>query len=352
MHQTGSDKTAGNSEDLVRIFDNIPDAVVVVDSEGLISRVNRICETMLGYDAAELVGLPVEVLVPPRFREQHATDAAKYLATPERRPMGTGLQLFAVRKDGSEIPVDISLSPYEDDSPHRAVAVIRDMTERRRVEDALRHTEQELEDQRRHHAVVADRERIAMDLHDGVIQDLYSIGMALQGVEFETGDQEMKARLGQLVDAIDHVIGDIRHYIHRLRPGVLAYTDLRSSLTLLAEELHQLTGITARTDIDPEVATRLVPKAQIILHSVREAVSNVARHSGASECVLRVTSDGDWMIVEVVDDGHGFEPDKGASSGFGLNNLRKRLEPAGGLTEIESRPGFGTTVRFKFRSLA
>ncbi|MCC7076333.1 MAG: PAS domain S-box protein [Acidimicrobiia bacterium] len=348
MHDPGND-AAGDSDDLASVFDNVPDAIVVVDAQGRIARVNSVAASMFGYTAAELEGQPVEVLVPERFRAMHTVDSVDYLSRPRRRPMGAGLQLFAVRKDGSEFPVDISLSPFRETGDFAAVAVVRDMTERRRVEDALRHTEQELEEQRRHLAVLADRERIAMDLHDGVIQDLYSIGMTLQGVEYDAPDPGIKARVGQAVDSIDTVIEEIRTYIHQLRPGVLTSTDLRPALMLLAGELNELTGIATRTEIDPGAATRLAPHSEEIVRSVREAVSNVARHSGASEAVLRVTQDDAWLVVEIVDNGRGFEPVDQAS-GFGLRNLRKRLEPVGAVTEIESAPGLGTTVRFRFRT--
>ena len=109
----------------------MPDAAVVVDEAATIVSVNEQAEALFGYAATELVGHPIEVLVPERFRHQHRTDRAGYLRSPQTRPMGAGLELSGRRRDGSEFPVDISLAPLTDSERPLVVAAVRDASERR-----------------------------------------------------------------------------------------------------------------------------------------------------------------------------------------------------------------------------
>lgn len=127
------------------VLEAVPDAFVLVDSAGRIALVNSETERLFGYGRDELVGERVELLVPARFHSTHPQHRANYFADPQTRPMGTGLQLSGRRKDGSEFPVEISLSPLSIDDARLAIAAIRDVTSRKRTEEALRVANAELE---------------------------------------------------------------------------------------------------------------------------------------------------------------------------------------------------------------
>ena len=127
-----------------QLFEFSPDAIVVTDSEGRITNANAQVQRAFGYIREELVGQPVETLIPERFRGVHPNHRQAYNAQPSVRPMGVGLELYGLRKDGTEFPVDIMLSPIETAEGRVTFSVIRDISERKRMEEALRQSEQQL----------------------------------------------------------------------------------------------------------------------------------------------------------------------------------------------------------------
>jgi PAS domain S-box-containing protein len=136
-----------SSQDLAlfeQLFEFSPDAIVVSNSEGRVTNVNAQVQRAFGFTREELLGKPVETLIPERFRAAHPNHRQTYTAQPSIRPMGVGLELYGLRKDGTEFPVDIMLIPVETAEGRVTVSVIRDITERKRTEEALRHSEQQL----------------------------------------------------------------------------------------------------------------------------------------------------------------------------------------------------------------
>jgi PAS domain S-box-containing protein len=126
-----------------KLFEFSPDAIVVVDDGGSIVRANAQTEAMFGYQRTEIVGHSVEMLMPERFHAIHSKHRTSYGAKPRRRPMGAGLELFGKRKNGTEFPVDIMLGPIETENGLLVLTVIRDLSEKKLAEDALRRSEEE-----------------------------------------------------------------------------------------------------------------------------------------------------------------------------------------------------------------
>jgi signal transduction histidine kinase len=192
-------------------------------------------------------------------------------------------------------------------------------------------------------AVLEDRERIAKELHDGVIQALFAVGLGLQGTAALAGDPSVGRRIGGAVEELDRVIRDLRNYIFGLRPGILADRQLDQALRRLAAELEEKAGVVTVAEVDPQVAAELASRAGEVVQLAREALSNVGRHAQATTCRLSLYRDGDQVVLEVDDDGRGFDPAR-PGGGQGLGNLRERASALGGRVEISSQPGAGTRV--------
>ena len=123
------------SSELVRsVLDSAPDAMIIIDARGIILFANRQVAALFGHGTSDVVGHPVETLLPERFRHRHVSHRQGYSDNVRVRPMGMGLDLYGRRADGSEFPVEISLSPIEEKGERMVAAAIRDVTERKRVE--------------------------------------------------------------------------------------------------------------------------------------------------------------------------------------------------------------------------
>jgi len=192
--------------------------------------------------------------------------------------------------------------------------------------------------------VMEDRERIARELHDGAIQALFAVGMGLQGAATMAADEAMAARLEAAVGEIDRVIRDLRNYIFGLRPGILADRQLDQAIRTLVQEFQERNDVLAIAEIDPAAAAELSSRAGDVVQLVRELLSNVGRHSGAESCRITLSRQRDRVVLEVDDDGKGFDP-ASVRGGSGLPNLRGRTEALGGELTIESSRETGTTVR-------
>ncbi|MSZ89018.1 MAG: GAF domain-containing protein [Actinobacteria bacterium] len=191
--------------------------------------------------------------------------------------------------------------------------------------------------------VVEDRERIARDLHDTVIQRLFATGLALQSLAARAGDAEVVDRLQQVVEDLDDTVRRIRTTIFELqRPRIPGRSIRQEVLDLVSETLEH-------TEIEPSVrfdgaVDLTIPEtvADHLVAVVRESVSNVVRHSGASKLVVDITVN-DHVEVRVIDNGRGLSPESSADS-RGLHNLRSRAHELGGDMTLEKTPGGGTTL--------
>jgi len=192
-------------------------------------------------------------------------------------------------------------------------------------------------------AIVEDRERIARDLHDAIIQDIFATGLGLQAVAQRVSDPDLAAELHDAATRLDGSITSLRRFIFDLRPPVWAQRRIRDELADLVDSLaepHEAeVEVLFRGEVD-DLPDRLVDE---VLPIVRESLSNALRHADASHISVMVNRRSDHLIVRTIDDGSGFDVEA-ASGGMGLENLRTRAGGAGGFIEITSAPGSGTTI--------
>lgn len=318
-----------------------PEAIVIVDDRGLIQVVNGRAEQIFGYSRAELIGQPVELLVPERQKELHAEHRRRYMTQPKVRPMGVGLDLTAIGKDGNEFPVEISLSPVSTDDRLMVIGVVRDISSRRRLQEAALSA-------RAIAAQEQERVRIARDLHDEVAQALSGIALGLEQIEsaphLEAARDEAKQLAGEVTDALR----ELRRVVEHLRPDQLANIGLTAALERIAEQRRELTPditIVFRSHGD---GRRLDPDTELAAYRVvQEAVTNAVKHANPNTIEIELTATEDAMIATVRDDGCGFDVEQTPEDGLGLGGMRERARLVRGDLMIDSTPGRGTEVSLR-----
>jgi two-component system, NarL family, sensor histidine kinase DevS len=197
-------------------------------------------------------------------------------------------------------------------------------------------------------ARLEERERIAMDLHDGVIQSLYGVVLGLGAEQFHAGQSDTDGGVGKAIDGINRVIQEIRNNIFDLRLRDLGDGGLRRGIEVLAEELRINALVQPHVDVTaPDTAERCIEAEAVtsLLYIAREATSNVIRHARASTVTIRLATIDHELVLSIRDNGRGFDPGAGQSQlGNGLRNIRDRARAIGGTLSIASLPGHGTTI--------
>ena len=198
-------------------------------------------------------------------------------------------------------------------------------------------------------AVLEERERIGMDLHDSVIQSIYAVGLGLEDLAERLGEEEpaaLQRRIERAIEQLNGAIRDIRGYIHGLRDGDRAALSARIG-TLLGDISHDEGTPRLRFTIRSDVADRLsAARGEALLQVLREALSNARRHAQARSTEVTLEEEGEAAVLTVRDDGGGFDPE-GAHQGMGLANMRERAGSVRGSLRVQSAAGAGTTVRLE-----
>lgn len=197
-------------------------------------------------------------------------------------------------------------------------------------------------------AVLEERERIGMDLHDGTIQSIYGVGLALENARILLRDNPKIAeeRLQKAMEDLNHTIRDIRNYILDLRPRQLQGESLVDGLGRLISEFRQNTRVEVIL-AGPKTPLSDLPEmnAMSLFHICQEALANIAKHANASKVTIDLWTTADRVLLEVSDDGQGFEVGKTSKTvGHGLANMQTRVQNVGGDVDITSEPGEGTSI--------
>ncbi len=308
------------------LLDASPDGLLLVDPDGVIRVANPSASAIFGRSVDELVGMAVEDLVPAEHRAGHVHHRERYVRRPDSRPMGSGLRLFAEHADGSLFPVEISLSSMVSNGTQHTIATVRDVTDR---EEALSNV-----------ALLKDRERIARDLHDMVIQRLFAAGMSLQAVAGQTESQIVADRIHATIDELDDTIKELRGTIFRL--GQQEERSISSQLTELVH--HRSSHLGFRPELDVRGSLSDLPEhvSEQLMATVTEGLSNVARHAEATEALVRIERTADTLVLTIADNGVGMSPQPKRLGG--LSNMMWRAAELGGTCTIGAEDPKGTRL--------
>jgi PAS domain S-box-containing protein len=337
------------SEEMLRgIFEYAPDTMIVVDDKGHITSLNEQVERMFDYSREELFGQPIEILIPDRFRRQHINHRADYGADPHLRPMGVGLKLYGRRKDGTEFPVEIMLSPLKTESTSPVIAVIRDITRRQRDEEALREYAERMKDLSRRLIEVQESERrsIALELHDQIGQILTGLKLKLEMLP-RLSAEEAQDSLSEAQTLVNQLLTRTRKLSLDLRPATLDYLGLLSALLRHFRQYTSQTGLRVEFNHSGLEGQRFAPELETtVFRIVQEGLTNIARHAGATEATVQIWANINSLAVEIADNGKGFDVDTTLADGQsnGLTGMRERVSLLGGQFRIESHLGIGTRL--------
>jgi PAS domain S-box-containing protein len=344
-----TEEALGKSEEMLQgLFDFAPDTVVVVDHVGSIVRVNAQVEQMFGYQRGELMGQSIESLIPDRLQAGHVNRRAGYLVEPHTRPMGAGLELYGKRKDGSEFPVDVMLSPMESETGRVVIGVIRDITRRKQAEEAQREYSDRLKLLSRRLMEVQETERrnIALELHDEIGQVLTGLKLTLEmGKRFP--DRDVGATLDQARELVNDLMARVRKLSLDLRPALLDDLGLLPTLLWHIEQYTVHTHVRVNFKHSGLERRRFASEVETAAYRlVQEALTNIARHAQVDEATVRLSTHQGTLLIEVEDLGTGFDVESAlaASGSSGLAGMRERAVLLGGRLTLDSRPGSGTRL--------
>jgi len=327
------------------LFSQAMDGILLLDTKGNIVDVNGSFARMHGYSVEELLRMNLSQL--------DTTESLALAAARMRRILSgetIGFEVEHYHQDGHVLPLDVAASVIDIDGKKYALAFHRDITERRRAEQELKRSQQELRglSKAANEALEAERRRTARELHDELGQSLTALKMDLESLRSALPPErpELGERALAMHALLDGTIAATRRIAADLRPLMLDDLGLAAALDWLTTNFSKHTGIATDLVIDDSVAQVPEPIASALYRITQESLTNVAKYAEASAAEIRLERDGNWVQLLVRDNGRGIAAaDKKKLGTFGLLGIRERVTLLGGEVAIQGAPGEGSEVR-------
>ena len=327
-------------EERYRFLVNNAPIGIFLNEGGRFTYVNREMQRILNATSAEqLVGTPVLDRIAPEFHSMVKDRTCTVMDN--QKPVPSSDEQY-VRLDGSQVDVAVTAIPASiDDRPMMQVLVL-DIAERKRVEKALRQREHELR------TALDERERISQDLHDGILQSLFAVGLTLEASKSMMSPKARKvsgAPLDQAIAQLNRVMREIRNFIAGLGSDVLRGKDLKTALQQMLDSLTQNRATHVRLAVEDRAALAVsVEQSLHLLLVIQEAVSNCIRHGRAQEARVSLKMLKQGIRLSVRDNGRGFNPKAAVGTGHGLANMAVRARKLGGRFTVMSKVNEGTRI--------
>jgi len=322
------------------------DGIITIDQEGRMIELNPAAEKILAHNRSKLIGESVIEVIPGSFRSWFQNGLANCFVGDKGPSLGSRIEMPALRADGSKFSAEFTITRIPLTGQPMFTLYIRDITQRKHAETELRSLPQRIIK-----AQEAERSRIAQELHDGINQLVASVKMRLRKVEASLPDlrpatREILARCDRL---LVKVLEENRQIAHNLRPTDLDHLGLTAACSSFCREFQTRTNLRLQCRISSP-AQRLPHNFELNLFRImQEAINNVEKHARAKLVKLKLRFQADSVVLEIQDDGEGFDGETARSRkkvrhGLGLTNMRERALSLGGTCEIKSTPGRGTRV--------
>jgi PAS domain S-box-containing protein len=344
------------------------DAIIAIDARQGVVLFNPAAEGMFGCTAAEALGGPLERFLPVRFREAHRAHVERFGATGEtNRRMGGLCLITGLRADGEEFPIEASISQVEAGGEKLFTVILRDVTQRKRADDALKALNETLEQRVAERTtevqqqadllrVLAseltkteerERRRLAQLLHDHLQQLLVAARMSLARARRRVEEPKAGRLLAEVDGVLDQSIRESRSLTVQLSPPVLYDAGLEAALRWLSRDMADKHCLAVEVEAQPADEPTDEDTRVFLFQAARELLFNVVKHAHVECARLRLDRTVEGAIrLEVLDEGVGFDAPGGGigegGSGFGLFQIRERVGVMGGQMEIESIPNEGT----------
>jgi len=342
-----------NQAQLAAIVESAMDAIITVDREQRIVLFNRAAQEMFGCPRADAIGARLERFIPVRFRDAHRAHVERFGQTGEtRRRMGPDMVLWALRVDGTEFPIEASISQVGTPDERLFTVILRDITLRKQAEDALKRQQAELRElsARMLEAREDEKTLIARELHDELGQLLTALKMDLSWLRERIPNGEVAERARQMGGALDRTVTSVRRIAADLRPLMLDDLGLADAVSWLVEDFAHRSGVVCKLERPPEGALDGVERsvATAVYRALQESLTNIARHAAAKHAWIHLAVEDGALRLEVEDDGRGISPEAPANPrSLGLKGMRERMSYLGGTVEVARAPRGGTRVHVR-----